>query len=292
MSGQGAKDGLQPQDLVITILGAHVRRPGERVWSGGMVDLLGEFGFSIEAARAALSRLVARGLLLRHRQGRLVHYALTARAQELLAERDRRIFSFGRSAPAADAWTVVWHAIPEDRRVERSGLASRLRLLGFGSVQDATWIAASDREREVREILDRLRVTEFTSIFVGRIARGGEQALLLSGAWDLDAVADRYEDFLAEYGPYATVRGASALEPREAFVLRTSMLHAFRGFPFLDPELPDAILPIAGRRSKVVSTFDAVYDRLAAPAEEHFAAVALVEAEAAATAAPVVPARA
>jgi len=95
---------LQPQDLAVTILGAYLRRPGQRVWSGGMVEILGEFGFSTEAARAALSRLVTRGLLERHREGRLVFYTLSARAHELLAEGDRRIFTFGRGAPAADAW--------------------------------------------------------------------------------------------------------------------------------------------------------------------------------------------
>ena len=90
---------MRSQDLTITILGSHMRRAGGRVWSGGMVKLIGEFGFSTEAVRAALSRLVTRGMLERHRDGRMINYALTPRAQELLAEGDRRIFSFGRRAP-------------------------------------------------------------------------------------------------------------------------------------------------------------------------------------------------
>lgn len=278
MTTQGRfRETLQPQDLAITILGAYVRRPGERVWSGGMVDLLGEFGFSTEAARAALSRLVTRGLLLRHREGRLAYYAVTARAQELLAEGDRRIFSFGRRAPAADAWTLVWHAIPEDRRVERSQLASRLRFLGFGSVQDATWIAASDREREVCSLLEHLQVTDYASVFLGRLARGGEQPLLLSGAWDVEQVQRRYDEFLDEFGPFVGAARADALGDREAFVVRTRMLHAFRRFPFLDPELPEAMMPVAVRRAQVVATFDTVYELLVDKATAHFADVAHAE---------------
>src|ERR1700710_649612 len=92
---------MRSQDLTITILGSHMRRAGGRVWSGGMVTLIGEFGFSIEAVRAALSRLVTRGTLERHRDGRMINYALTPRAQELLAEGDRRIFSFDRRLDAA-----------------------------------------------------------------------------------------------------------------------------------------------------------------------------------------------
>jgi phenylacetic acid degradation operon negative regulatory protein len=269
---------LQPQDLAVTILGAHLRRPGQRVWSGGMVEILGEFGFSTEAARAALSRLVTRGLLERQREGRLVFYTLSPRAHELLAEGDRRIFTFGRGAPAADAWTVVWHTIPEDRRVERAQLAQRLRFLGFGSVQDATWIAASDREQEIRALLHALDVEEHASMFLGRIARGTERALLLSGAWDLGDLERRYRAFIDEYGIHLDPRKRERLAARQAFTVRTRMLHTFRGFPSADPELPESIAPGAAMRAEAVVTFDAIYDALAEAATRHFAEVALGEA--------------
>jgi phenylacetic acid degradation operon negative regulatory protein len=271
---------LQPQDLAVTILGAHLRRPGQRVWSGGMVEILGEFGFSTEAARAALSRLVTRGLLERQREGRLVFYTLSPRAHELLAEGDRRIFTFGRGAPAADAWTVVWHTIPEDRRVERAQLARRLRFLGFGSVQDATWIAASDREQEIRALLRMLDVEKHASMFIGRLARGTEQALLLSGAWDMGDLERRYQAFVGEYGMYVDARRRAALDARQAFTMRTRMLHTFRAFPSADPELPESLAPGATARAEAVSTFDAIYEALAEPAMRHFAEVALGEAPA------------
>jgi phenylacetic acid degradation operon negative regulatory protein len=266
---------IQPQDLVITMCGSYLRRPGASVWSGGMVELLAEFGFSTDAARAALSRLVSRGLLARVKVGRMVFYTLTRRAQELLAGGDRRIFSFGRGAPAADAWTVVWHAVPEDRRVERSRLASGLRFNGFGSVQDATWVAASDREQEVRALLASLELEAYAVVFVGRLARGSEPAVLLSNAWDVEEIGRVYAAFVATYGPYAS--GELPVDDREAFVVRTRMMHAFRGFPLQDPELPDWMMGGGGSRAAVVETFDAVYARLAAPAEAHFAAVTQVE---------------
>ena len=269
---------LQPQDLAVTILGAHLRRPGQRVWSGGMVEILGEFGFSTEAARAALSRLVTRGLLERQREGRLVFYTLSSRAHELLSEGDRRIFTFGRGAPAADAWTVVWHTIPEDRRVERAQLAQRLRFLGFGSVQDATWIAASDREQEIRALLDALDVEEHASMFLGRIARGTERALLLSGAWDVDDLERRYRGFIDEYGTTWTLGRALRWTRARPSRSATRMLHTFRGFPSADPELPESIAPGAAARAEAVVTFDAIYDALAEPATRHFAEVALGEA--------------
>ncbi len=194
-------EALQPQDLVLTMLGAHLRQPGQTVWSGGMVRLLDSFGFTTGSARAALSRLVLRNLLVRTRQARFVHYALGGRAERLLAEGDRRIFSFGRTEPAVDVWTVLWHSIPEDQRVERSRLVSRLRFLGFGSVQDATWLAAHDREQDVLTLLRELGIEAHVSLFVGRISQGLAPTALANNAWSLDEVAARYRGFLSAYGP-------------------------------------------------------------------------------------------
>ena len=80
---------LQPQDLVITLLGTYVRPFGRPVWSGGLVMLLREFGFSDGAARAALTRLVRRSLIARARSGRLVHYRADP-AVRAAADRGRR----------------------------------------------------------------------------------------------------------------------------------------------------------------------------------------------------------
>lgn len=277
MSASFDTGGLQPQDLVLTIFGAYVREPGEMVWSGGMVEILETLGFTTAAARAALSRLVIRDLLARRRRGRLVFYSLTERADALLADGDRRIFSFARTNPAVDAWTVLWHAIPEDRRVERSRFAARLRFVGFGSVQDATWVAARDREQEVRLLLRELDIEQYASVLVGRMSRGLPPVALVKQAWRLDTVRERYEAFVAEYGPLRTPRARRALDPRESFMARTLLLHRFRGFPFMDPELPATADPLKEARTDVVATFDSVYAALEEPATAYFRTIAQPE---------------
>lgn len=265
---------LQPQDLALTILGAYTREAGGAVWSGGMVQLLGEFGFSTGSARAALARLATRGLLERHREGRLIHYALTARAVQLLEAGDRRIFSFGRRPPTASRWTTLWHAIPEQRRVERARLAAQLRFLGFGSVQDATWIAAHDRERELLATLRELGVEQFASVFVGRLSAKLSATELVAQAWDLDQLAALYERFLDELAPYRRASARRGLSDREAFGVRLRALHDFRGFPSVDPELPDRMGGRERLRARALTAFDAIYGELAEPAERHFEATA------------------
>jgi phenylacetic acid degradation operon negative regulatory protein len=265
----------QPQDLVITVLGTYVRPYGTRVWSGGLVELLGEFGFSDGAARVALTRLVRRGLLARERSGRLIHYRVTARCDRLLAEGDLRIFSLGElgelGASNSDGWTVLWHQIPEQRRLERARLARRLRFLGFGSVQDSVWVSPHDHSAEVGALLQELGVSASAVVFVARVGSVDGLRAMVDRAWDLSGLAARYDAFDAEFSPYRA-RGVR-LDDREAFLVRTRLMHLFRGFPALDPELPDGAAPVSRARARAVRTFRMLYKRLARASQRHFESV-------------------
>jgi phenylacetic acid degradation operon negative regulatory protein len=268
-----ASDVLQPQDLVITLLGTYVRPFGDRVWSGGLVALLGELGFSQGAARVALTRLVRRGLIARERSGRLVHYRVTSRCSALLAEGDGRIFSLGSPPSAGDCWTVLWHQIPEDRRLERSRLARRLRFLGFGSLQDSVWVSPHDHSGEVELLLEELEVAGFATVFLARVRTASGLLTLVSRSWDLTGLVERYGAFVASFKQYRSARRRSALTDREAFMVRTRLVHTFRGFPFVDPELPEDLAPLSRSRGEAVALFHSLYEGLAAASQRHFDAV-------------------
>lgn len=270
MTGFG--EPLQPQDLVVTLLGTYVRPFARTVWSGGMVSLLGEFGFSDGAARAALTRLVRRDLIARVRAGRLVHYRLTPRCERLLIEGDGRIFTLGRLPPDAGPWTVLWHQIPEDRRLERSRLGRRLRFLGFGSVQDSVWVSPHDHCTEVAELLSELDVAGFASVFAASVRDGPGVPAMVERAWDLSGLEERYDAFCSEFEEYVGSR-APSLADREAFIVRTRQTHAFRAFAQLDPELPDEIAPLSGSRARAAHIFETLYNGLAASSQRYFDAV-------------------
>jgi phenylacetic acid degradation operon negative regulatory protein len=267
----------RPQDLVLTLLGACVRPRDRRVWSGGLVTLLGEFGFSAGAARVALARLAARDMLARVRSGRVSYYTLTPRGAAVLAEGDGRIFSLGRAPRRDDRWTVLWHTIPEDRRLERARLTRRLRFLGFGPVQDGTWLAPHDREDAVTALLDELAVREHAGVMIGHPAASVDFRAFVARVWDLDELAARYAAFVAEYGRFRPAPAREALDDRQALLLRTRMVHTFRQFPFLDPELPQDLVPAPEHRPAALRLFDDLYTALAAPAQRHFEQVTTFE---------------
>jgi phenylacetic acid degradation operon negative regulatory protein len=279
--GLPVSEQLQPQELIVTMLGVYVRPFGDRVWSGGLVVLLGELGFSEGAARVAFTRLVRRGLITRVRDGRLVHYRLTRRADRLLAEGDRRIFSLGQVREAEGDWTVLWHQIPEDRRLERSRLARRLRFLGFGSVQDSLWVSPHDHSDEVGGLLGELSVDSYATLFTAHPDAVVGLPALVARAWDLSGLVDRYEAFSDEFSSLCRPRAFASLDDRESFAVRTRLVHQFRGFPLVDPELPERLAPVSAARERAAEIFHELYEGLAPGSQRHFEAVtaAYVSAE-------------
>jgi phenylacetic acid degradation operon negative regulatory protein len=265
--------GLSPQGLAVTTLGAYGRSRTQPVWSGGMVRLLGDFAFSVGAARVALGRLARGGLLERVRRGRQVYYALTPQLEHLLAEGDARIFGLGVDDEWSGVWTVVWQSMPDDLALQRRRLAGRLRFLGFGPVQNGTWVSPHDRARELASLVEDLAVERHVSVIVGRAATETVLETLVAQAWDLDALARGYERFLDEVAPYRSARARARLDDREAFVVRTRAVHDFRHFPSQDPGLPEEVLARHWRRGEAVAAFHELYELLAEPAQRHFDAV-------------------
>lgn len=260
MSAPGGTDGLQPQDLVLTIFGTQVR--SELVWSGGMVEILRALDVTTASARAALARLVNRQLLARTREGRRAFYSLTARAERLLAEGDERIFGFGRGPRDQERWTVVWHTLPESERVARAGLAARLRFLGFGPVQDATWVTPHDRREDVLALLAELAIERHACVLTGQMAPELPPLSLVDETWQLDRVAESYRAFLSAFEPLRGDGARRALSDADAFRAHTLLVHRFRGFPLVDPELPASYDPLADLRAEVVGCFDEVSEAL------------------------------
>jgi phenylacetic acid degradation operon negative regulatory protein len=163
---------------------------------------------------------------------------------------------------------VLWHQIPEGRRIERSRLGRRLRFLGFGPVQDSVWVSPHDHSSEVAELLDELGVAGFATLFVASVREGAGWPALVARGWDLSGLGERYESFCTEFSRYLTLD--SSLADREAFQVRTRMTHVFRAFAQLDPELPDELAPLSGPRSRAAEIFEALYGGLAPASQRHF----------------------
>jgi phenylacetic acid degradation operon negative regulatory protein len=261
---------LKPQELILTLVGEYVE-PQERVWSGGLVRLLEDLDFTTAGARIAINRVVSRGLFDSVKEGRRVYYTRTPKLTEVLTEGHRQTFWFRYPAEEWDGrWTLVWYAIPEEHLLARRRFSRRLAFLGFGALQDGTWIAPHDRSADILTASDSLDVQRYVLVFVGEAPDWLNLPDVLGHAWDVEEAGRRYAAFLDEFGHFRRKQARARLSPRDAFVARTHMIEAFRQVAPLDPKLPDSVLDLRHRR-KAIATFDEVEAALRPAAAQYFA---------------------
>lgn len=264
-----AQRGGNPQRLLLTLLGDYWYGHLEPLPSASLVRLLGEFAVTDVGARAALSRLARRGLLVLSKRGRRTYYGLSPKAAAVLQEGRQRILSFGASEEAwTGRWTVAAFSIPEDQRDTRHSLRVRLRWLGLAPLYDGVWVSPHDRTRLVADALHELEVGNAT-VFVCEVAGSSPAVGDPIRAWDLTELRTRYEGMISRYEPLRRRVRHGRMGTAEALVTRTTLMDDWRNFPNLDPELPSELLPGGWPRTRARAVFVDLYDGLAALAEAH-----------------------
>jgi phenylacetic acid degradation operon negative regulatory protein len=252
----------RPPRLLLTLLGDYWWRRTEPLPSAALVALLAEFGVSDSAARAALSRLTRNRLLVTSKSGRRTVVGLSDRAARILDDGGSQIFSFGRaSRPWDGLWSLVAFSIPEQNRAARDSLRKQLRWLGFAPLYDGLWVSPRDHAVEVMTLLADLGITTATA-FRASTVPGVSQDGLPQYAWDLDNLQARYVAFIANTEHLREHTLAGRVSPVAALVARTRVMDEWRGFPELDPDLPDELLPEAWPRATARELFTTTYDLL------------------------------
>lgn len=268
---------MRPQSMMFTLYGDYIVHRGGEVWVGTLIRIAAQFGFSEQAVRSALSRMSRGGWLKVRRLGNRGYYSLTPKAKRLLEEGARRIF-VRRTGAWDGRWRVLTYSIPERRREVRDELRKQLTWMGFGPLSSGTWISPHALEAEVEALVTRLGVRDLVSLFTATYLGYADDRALARRCWQLEAVNARYAGFLAQYEPrYVAHRARLARgEPvpdSECFVERFRLIHEYRRFFFIDPELPPELLPEGWLGGRAAQLFQMYHELLAEPANAYLDSV-------------------
>ena len=260
------------RSLLLTILGEYVLPRGEPVWQETLVGALVSVGYTHQAARQALARSVRHGWLETSRHGRRARVSLSEGTADLLRTGAERIYSFGSRWRWDGRWLVLVLRVPETRREVRHQVRTRLAWAGLGSMGGGVWLTPHvGREAELRDAIREAPAAEATS-FVASLGALGRAEDVVAAAWDLDEVREQYEAFIDDF---AAIRPSSD----EAFFrMQTLLVHAWRKFPFVDPDLPSELLPAGWPRRRAYELFTARHGRWQGPARAYFESLEAVRA--------------
>ncbi|MGH9064246.1 MAG: PaaX family transcriptional regulator [Acidimicrobiales bacterium] len=241
---------------LVTVLGEMVLPGGGAAQSSALVSALGALGVEPGTARQVLARSATRGWLSREKVGPRTRWRLTGHAHAVLSEGAERIYAFGRARPGWDGrWLLLLVSVPESQRALRYQLRTRLTWAGFGQLRQGMWISPYvGREELAVEVVKSLGLEGATS-FLGSFGRLGAVAEIVAEAWNLAGLGSRYAAF---------VGWAEALSPStdaERFVALARLVHEWRQFPLLDPELPRTLLPDGWEGDGAAEAFHRLRDR-------------------------------
>ncbi|MGP4096841.1 PaaX family transcriptional regulator [Nonomuraea sp. KM90] len=248
----------RPQSLMFSFLGVYVLGRRVAVYSGSVIDVFARLGLTEEAVRSTLTRMVKRGLLARHRQGRKTYFGLTPHAADILEDGRRRVWETGAVNRDWDgSWTLVGFSLPDSRRSTRHDLRSQLVWAGFGLLHNGMWIAPGTKD--VSAIVTELGLRDHVTVLAVRATGPTESADLVRRAFDTEQIAGRYHAFLDRWdtpGPQPALPDDLARQ----LLLHTDWLQLVRQ----DPHLPAEHLPPdwpAIRAEQVFHTLARAYRR-------------------------------
>ena len=267
--------GSSPPGLVVTLMADYTLRNEAWLSAAALLSLLSEFGVTSTAARAAISRLVRRGVLRSRRDGRHSSYQLTEQAAAELSGGGVWIADFAAEPESWDGfWTFVTFSMPKEETTRRNALRVHLRWRGFAPLYDGVWV--SPQPLSSQELADLAPVASgaITVIRAQHVPLDAEADRSPVAAWDLDALAGHYESFVRDWGALLPGIGEGSVTGAAAVRARTEVMDTFRRFPMIDPELPTKLMPPGWARGAAREVFVAVYDGLAQPAQEYVRAVA------------------
>lgn len=266
------RSGTSAKAVLLTVLGQFVLPRGGTAWTQTLIEALDTVGIEEQNARQAMSRLTEQGLVVGQRDGRRVRRHLTEAAVELLEVGRRRIFDFG-AAPVAwsGRWLVVLCSVPEEFRSKRHLLRSRLAFAGFGFLAPGVAITPHlEREELATSVLRDLDLASTTTVFRAELGELATATDMLHRAWDLASLIDEYKSFVRSF------QHRSPTTPRARFAATVELVDHWRRFPFIDPEIPDELLPASWNGHAAREVFDDRSRAWDSSARQYFEALELV----------------
>lgn len=259
--------------MIFTIYGDYIRHYGGEIWIGSLIKLLKEFGHNEQSVRAAISRMHKQGWVSSRKVKNKSLYFLTPQGKERMEEAATRIFKL-KGSEWDGKWRMLIYSIPENKRGIRDELRKELLWSGFGSIANSVWISPNDLTKQVYILIDKYNIREFVHYFITEYDGPHENQRLVQDCWNLEEINDKYREFIEKFQPKFLEDSekikSGEMNHAQCFVERTKLVHEYRKFLFIDPGLPEELLPAQWLGTEAADLFSSYYKELAEPASQFF----------------------
>lgn len=131
-------------------------------------------------------------------------------------------------------WTLVSYDLPENLRVERNYLHTKLVRLGFGCLQKSFLVSPLPLEEAVQELVEGQELTAHVVVLTAKRVLGLTDEEMGAAAWNLKELGDQYSKLLEVLPKVKKSKDKELLEQWRTYFLAVN---------FKDPYLPFELLP-------------------------------------------------
>lgn len=242
--------------LVITLFGDAIVPRGGRAPLTLIQDVMARLGVEAGAVRTAMSRLAADHWVIREKDGRNSYYRLADEGRHAFDLATRRIYAAG--PPDWDGtWTVV---VAAPGTVVSAQRAAALRIVGFGSAGNGTWLRPETASAGNGVALgsDVLVVHGAAKLLPGDV----------STFWAMESLGLAYLELSATLSPLVRLLERSGpLASLDALAARVFACHHWRRIVLRDPALPAELLPADWPGDNARDLMRELYRHLGGPSE-------------------------
>ncbi len=267
---------MKPRSLMFTLYGEYIQNYGGEIWIGSLIRMMSHFGISESSIRGAVLRMVQQDLLTARKIGNRSYYTLTSQGRRRIKDGVTRVYSMFN-----DKWDGYWriftYSIPEAKRELRNQIRKELAWTGFGLISHSTWASPNPVEEQVMEMVKNYQLEDYVILFKADSIVSHNDMDILHKGWDLQEISQKYDVFSRRYEKkFEELKERAwnnSLTDEEAFVERTTLVHEYRKFLFLDPGFPVDLLPENWSGFKARKLFFHVHQLLSVPAIRCFEAI-------------------
>lgn len=265
---------MRARSMLFTLYGDSIQRYGGEIAAQSLIAIMGVFGFSPQSVRAAVVRMIHQEWLRNRRLGRRSFYALTPRGRLRVEHGTQRVYAL-EHRPWDGKWRLFTYAVPESARALRDRLRRELAWLGMGPLAGSTWITPYDLREHLAGFIATHGLSAYVAEFEGEHLGPSSDLSLAARCWDLAAIADWHEAFVAASQRHLAdlrdrIRRGQGPSDRDAFVEKIRLVHEYRKALYVDPWLPDELLPAEWPGRESARLFFETYQLLDARATRFF----------------------